>query len=131
MSHAENRSTTTSRDRVTTVAAFSHLSRRPSTAPVAPLRLAHATLIGALLIEHPEPIVGSYADPADVTDRAEHLQKMFDAFIAYATVIIADTAEYVPAGGIERQYLAGLLKDTASDVVGSIMASAEECGRDA
>jgi hypothetical protein len=93
-----------------------------------PLKLAHATLIGALLLEQAEPILGTYADPFDVTDRAEHLDKVFKAFNDYVAVIIADTADYVPVGGIETRYLVGLMKDTASDVVGSIMRSAEECG---
>jgi hypothetical protein len=126
---------TTSRDRVIPVAAFSPrpTASRPTVprpVPVAPLRLAHATLIGALLQEQAEPIVGTYADPFDVTDRAEHLDKVFKAFNDYVAVIIADTADYVPVGGIETRYLVGLMKDTASDVVGSIMRSAEERGRD-
>lgn len=129
MPQATDTRTMTTRDRVTSVAAFSHLSRRPSTVPVAPLRLAHATLIGALLIEHPEPIVGSYADPADVTDRAEHLAKVLHAVADYVDIIVADTADYVPAGGIERKYLCGLLRDTFSEVCGSVAASADECGR--
>src|SRR5450631_2471547 len=91
---------TMSRDRVSSVAAFSPLSRRPSTVPAPPLRLAHAALIGALLIEHAEPIVGTYADPTDVTDRAEHLAKVFHAVADYVDIIISDTADYVPAGAI-------------------------------
>jgi hypothetical protein len=116
---------TMSRDRVLTVAAFAPRH----TTPVAPLRLAHAALIGALLVEHPEPIVGSYADPADVTDRAEHIERVFRATFDYLNFIIADTAENAPGGAIEAKYLSGLLHDTASDVMGGVRSAAEECGR--
>jgi hypothetical protein len=92
------------------------------------LKLAHATLIGALLREHAEPIVGTYADPYDVTDRAEHLTKVLHAVSDYVDVIVADTADYVPVGGIDRKYLCGLLRDTASDIVGFVGGAAEECG---
>lgn len=103
-------------------------SRLQSTAP-SPLKLAHATLLVTLMREQAAPIIGTYADPIDVTDRAEHLEKVLAAVSDYINVIVADTADYVPAGGIERKYLAGLLSDTASDLVGSVRASAEECGR--
>jgi hypothetical protein len=93
------------------------------------LRLAHSTLIGELLREHPEPIVGTYADPCDVTDRAEHLANVLHAVADYVDIIVSDTADYVPAGGIERKYLCGLVRDTFAEVVGSVTASAEECGR--
>jgi hypothetical protein len=102
--------------------------RRPAVPSASPLKLAHANLIGALLLEQAEPIVGTYADPFDVTDRAEHLAKVLHAVADYVDVIVSDTADYVPVGGIERKYLCGLLRDTFSELVGSITASAEECG---
>jgi hypothetical protein len=102
-------------------------SRLQSTAP-SNLKLAHAALIGALLTEQAEPITGCHADPVDVTDRADHLAKVLRAVADYVDVIVSDTADYVPCGAIERKYLCGLLRDACADVVGSVTASADECG---
>jgi hypothetical protein len=100
----------------------------PSTesAPSA-LKLAHATLIGTLLREQAEPISGCWADPSEVIDRGEHLQKVLSAVTDYVNVVLADTQDY--AGRIEAGHLTGLLRDTTSDIVGGIAFAAEECGR--
>ena len=95
----------------------------PSTSP---LKLAHATLIGALLLEQAEPITG-WAHPSEVTDRGEHIEKVLNAVTDYVNVILADTRQF--AGRIKDDNLTGLLRDATSDIVGGLRFAAEECGQ--
>jgi hypothetical protein len=99
----------------------------PSTesAPSA-LKLAHATLVGALLREQADPITGCWAHPSEVIDRSEHLQKVLSAVTDYVNVVLADTQDY--AGRIEAKHLTGLLRDATSDIVGGVAFAAEEAG---
>jgi hypothetical protein len=117
-------STITSRDRVTPVAAFS-----PANDLFPDVRMSHAALIGALIIEKPAKIVGTYADKVDVDDRAEHVRKVLAAVHGYVGIIIADTADYAHLAthrnGIDQVDLAGILKDAAADVVGAMERAAE------
>ena len=102
---------------------------RPISDPPCALKLAKAQLIGRLLEINPAaPIVGSYADPCDITDRAEHIEKVLTAVTDYVKAILADTVDYVPAGAFVARDLSGLLNDTVSDVVGGVQKAAEECG---
>jgi len=101
--------------------------RRAAVPSTSPLKLAHATLIGALLLEHAEPITGCWAHPFEVTDRAEHLEKVLKAVTDYVNVILADTRQF--AGRIKDDDLTGLLRDATSDIVGGLRFAAEECGR--
>ena len=99
----------------------------PSTKSVpSPLKLAHATLIGALLLEQAEPITGCWAHPSEVTDRGEHIEKVLNAVTDYVNVILADTRQF--AGRIKDDNLTGLLRDATSDIVGGLRFAAEECG---
>jgi hypothetical protein len=100
----------------------------PSTEPApSALKLAHATLISAVLREHANPITGCWANSSEIIDRSEHLQKVLSAVTDYVNVVLADTRDY--AGRIESDYLTGLLRDATADIVGGIAFAAEECGR--
>jgi hypothetical protein len=57
--------------------------------------------------------------------RADHLEKVFAALHAYLAVIIADTAQNIPRGVLDRGYLDNL-QDLSADAVGVIRTAAEE-----
>jgi hypothetical protein len=66
---------------------------------------------------------GANAD--DLDGRADHLEKVFAALHAYLAVIIADTAQNIPRGVLDRGYLDNL-QDLSADAVGVIRTAAEE-----
>jgi len=82
---------------------------------------AHAYLISRLAVNKPHQIRYS-ADARDLEERAEHVQAIGNAILAYLTEIVADTAHN--ANGIDREVCHGLCDDI-SDIVGNFMNAAE------
>ena len=89
-----------------------------------PVRQAHTECIAALAGNIPHPIYGG-ANADDLDGRAEHLEKVFATLHAYLAVIIADTAQNIPRGVLDRGYLDNL-QDLSADAVGVIRTAAEE-----
>jgi hypothetical protein len=65
------------------------------------VRAAHTELIAALASNPPHPI---HADPDsdDLDGRAEHLEKAFAALRVYLTAIVADIAQNISGGDLDR-----------------------------
>jgi hypothetical protein len=74
----------------------------------------------------PNRIIGAFADRVDVEDRAEHLAAVLAAVVQYVSTVVTDTADLVPVGVIDRNYIAGCLADLASEVVVGIRRAADE-----
>jgi hypothetical protein len=96
--------------------------RTKSTSPV---RLAHTEFVAALAENVPHPIHAD-VDSEDLDGRADHLEKVFAALHVYLTAIIADTAQNVPGGTLDRRYLNNLFRDLSADVLCVIRNTAEE-----
>ena len=90
-----------------------------------PVRLAHIELVAALAENVPHPIYAD-VDSEDLEGRAEHLDKVFAALHIYLTAIIADTAQNVPGGTLDRRYLDNLFRDLSVDALCAIRNAAEE-----
>jgi hypothetical protein len=73
----------------------------------------------------PHPICAN-VDSEDLDGRAEHLEKVFAALHVYLTAIIADTAQNVPGGTLDRRYLNNLFRDLSADALCVIRNAAEE-----
>jgi hypothetical protein len=86
---------------------------KPSTKPV---QAAYAEFV-AVLVGHSSRPTPVYADAVDLEDRADHLNKVLNAFSAFLTAVLDDTAQNVP-GGLELRQVDALLFDLASDVSG-------------
>jgi hypothetical protein len=93
---------------------------KPSASPV---RAAHADFVAALAGRPPRTIPLD-ADAIDIEDRAEHLNTVFNALLAYLTVILDDTAQNVP-GRLDLPDVEAFLVDLASDVSGAIQHAAD------
>lgn len=89
------------------------------------VRAAHTEFVAALAANPPRPIYVE-ANSDDLTGRAEHLEKAFAAFQVYLTAVLADTAQHVPGGKIDRKYIDNLFSDVAGDSVGAIERAASE-----
>ena len=90
-----------------------------------PVRSAHIELVTALAGNPPRPI-RLEVHSLDLDDRAEHVEKVLAAVHVYLTAILADTAENIPGGGLDRKYLDGLYSDFTGDAVGGIQQAAGE-----
>jgi len=90
-----------------------------------PVRIAHTEFVAALAGNVPHPIHAD-VDSEDLDGRAEHLEKMFAALHVYLTVIVADTAQNVPGGTLDRRYLDKLFRNWSVDAVSVIRNAAEE-----
>ena len=90
-----------------------------------PVRLAHTEFVIALAGNAPDPIYAD-VDSEDLDSRAEHLDKVFAALHVYLTAIIADTAQSIPGGTLDRRYLDNLFRDLSADALGVIRNAAEE-----
>jgi hypothetical protein len=90
-----------------------------------PARLAHTELVAALAENIPHPIYAD-VDSEDLDGRADHLENVFAALHVYLTAVIADTAQNVPGGTLDRRYLDNLFRDLSADAVGVIRNAAEE-----
>jgi hypothetical protein len=92
---------------------------------VSPVRLAHTEFVAALAGNAPHPI-HSDVDSEGLDARADHLEKVFAALHVYLTAIIADTAQNIPAGTLDRRHFDKLFRDLSADAVGVIRNAAEE-----
>ena len=81
-----------------------------------PVRAAHAEFVAALAGNAPQPI-RSVFDPADLDDRADHLQKVLAALHVYVAAITADLARNIPAAIVDRPYLDQLFEQFSSDAL--------------
>jgi hypothetical protein len=97
---------------------------RPSNS-TSPARLAHTEFVAALAVNVPHPIYAD-VDSEDLEGRADHLEKVFAALHIYFTAIIADTAQNIPGGALDRRYLNNLFRDLSADALGVIRNTAEE-----
>ena len=92
-----------------------------STSPQA----AHTEFVAVLAGNGPPPI-HSKANPDDLERRADHLEKVFATLHVYFTAIIADTAQNIPGGTLDRRYLDNLFRDLSADALCAICNAAEE-----
>ena len=72
-----------------------------------PVRMAHVELVAALAGNAPHPIHAAVDE--DLDSRVDHLEKVFGALHVYLIAIIADTAQNVPTGALDRHYLDNLI----------------------
>ena len=101
------------------------MSRGRPPKSTSPVRLAHMELVAALVGNVPHPIYAD-VDSEDLDGRADHLEKVFAALHVYLTTIIADTAQNVPGGTLDRRYFDNLFRDLSADALGVIRNAAEE-----
>ena len=90
-----------------------------------PVRLAHTEFVAAVAGNAPHPIYVD-VDSEDLDGRADHLEKVFAALHVYLTAVIADTAQNVPGGTLDRRYLDNLFRDLSADALAVIRHAAEE-----
>jgi hypothetical protein len=108
-----------------TIAIRELMSRGWAPKSASPVRLAHIEFVATLAGNVPHPIYVD-VDSEDLDSRADHLEKVFAALHVYLTAIIADTAQNVPGGGLDRRYLDNLFRDLSGDALGIIRNAAEE-----
>ena len=101
------------------------MSRQTAPNPMSPVRAAHAEFVGALAGNPPHSIHPDL-DSDDLEGRADHLKKVFAALHVYLSAIIADTAQHLPGGGLDRRYLDNLHHDVAPDALAVIRSAAED-----
>jgi hypothetical protein len=101
------------------------MSRGEPPKSTSPVRAAHTEFIAALAGNVPRPI-RSDSDWKGLEARADHLQNVFAALHVYLTAVIAETAQDVPAGILDRRYLDGLFQQFSADVLGAIRDAATE-----
>jgi hypothetical protein len=92
---------------------------------ISPVRLAHIEFVAALAGNAPHPIYTDF-DSEDLDVCADHLEKVFAALHVYLTAIIADTAQNIPGGTLDRRYLDNLFRDLSADALGVIRNAAAE-----
>ena len=90
-----------------------------------PVRAAHAEFVAALAGNSPHPIHSAF-DPADLDDRASHLQKVLAALHVYVDALTADLAKNIPAASVDRLYLDQLFEQFSSDALRVIRNAATE-----
>jgi hypothetical protein len=101
------------------------MSRARPPKSATPVRLAHMELVAALAGNVPHPIYAD-ADSEDLDGRADHLEKMFAALHVYLTATIADIAQNIPIGTLDRRYVENLFRDLSADALCVIRNAAEE-----
>jgi hypothetical protein len=105
-------------------AAYVHSAIRalpPVASACFPTRLicaAYGDLIAALMQYRPRSIPID-TEPADVEDRADHLNKVLIAMSLYVTAFLDDIGQNVP-GGLELRQTSALLSDLESEVNGTL-----------
>ena len=108
-----------------TIAIRGLMSRGQPPKSTNPVRAAHTEFIAVLAGNVPHPIYANM-DSEDLDGRADHLEKVFAALHVYLTAIIADTAQNIPGGTLDRRYLNNLFNDLSADALGVIRNAAEE-----
>jgi hypothetical protein len=92
------------------------MSRGRPCQSTSPVGLAHTEFVAALAGNVPHPIYAD-VDSVDVDGRADHLEKVFAVLHVYLTTIIADTAQNIPGGMLDRRYLDNLFRDLSADAL--------------
>ena len=90
-----------------------------------PVRTAHAEYVAVLAGNAPYPIPSAF-DPANLDDRADHLQKVLAALHVYVAAITADLAQNIPPTSVDRLYLDQLFEQFSSDALRVIRNAAAE-----
>jgi hypothetical protein len=90
-----------------------------------PVGMAHVELVAALAGNAPRPIHAA-VDSEDLNGRADHLEKVFAALHVYLIAIIADTAQNVPTGALDRHYLDNLIETLSADALAAFRNAAED-----
>ena len=101
------------------------MSRGQPPKSTSPVRLAHFEFVAALAGNVPH-VSYTDIDSEDLDGRADHLERVFAALHVYLTAIVADTAQNVPGGTLDRRYLDNLFRDLSADALGVIRNAAEE-----
>ena len=101
------------------------MSRRQPPKSTNPVRAAHAEFVATLAGNAPQPI-RSVFDPADLDDRADHLQKVLAALHVYIAAITVDLVQNIPAVSVDRLYLDQLFEQFSSDALRVIRNGAAE-----
>jgi hypothetical protein len=101
------------------------MSRGRPPKSTSPVRRAHTEFVAALAGNVPHPIYAD-VDSEDLDGRADHLEKVFAALHMYLTAIIADTAQNIPGGTLDRRYLDNLFRGLSADALSVIRNAAEE-----
>jgi hypothetical protein len=101
------------------------MSRGAPKKSTCPVRAAHTELVAIPASNPPHPIHAEL-DSDDLDTRADHLANVFAALHVYISAIIGDTAQNIPSGTPDRQYLANLFSDLSGDAVGVIRHAADE-----
>jgi hypothetical protein len=101
------------------------MSRGRQPKSTCPVHAAHTEFVAALAGNAPDPIYAD-VDSEDLDGRADHLERVFAALHVYTTAIIADTAQNIPGGTLDRRYLDNLFRDLPADALCAIRNAAEE-----
>src|SRR6516162_454614 len=101
------------------------MSRGQPPKSTSPVRLAHIEFVAALAGNVPH-VSYTDIDSEDLDGRADHLERVFAALHVYLTAIVADTAQNVPGGTLDRRYLDNLFWDLSADALCVIRNAAEE-----
>jgi hypothetical protein len=110
-------SNTTSRLSFSSAGAVRRTFSTPATLSAA--QAAHVAFIGALSFQKPHNICAD-ADHHAVQGRADHLKAVLAAVAVYVDAIVQDTVDSMSVGTdcIDAKYIADMLSDTSSDIVG-------------
>jgi hypothetical protein len=90
-----------------------------------PVQASHIEFVATLAANVPHRIDAD-VDSEDLDSRADYLEKVFAALHVYLAAIIADTAQNIPGGALDRRYLDNLFRDLSADAVGAIRDAAEQ-----
>ena len=101
------------------------MSRGRPPKSTSPVRRAHTEFVAALAGNAPDPIHAD-VDSEDLDGRADHLERVFAALHVYLTAIVADTAQNVPGGTLDRRNLDNRCEDLSADALGVIRSAAAE-----
>jgi hypothetical protein len=101
------------------------MSRGRPPKSTSPVRAAHTELVAARAGNVPHPI-HSDGNSEDLEGRADHLENVFSALQVYLAAILADTAQNIPGGTLDRRSLDNLFHDLSADTLHVIRNAAEE-----
>jgi hypothetical protein len=93
--------------------------------PTNPVQAAHIEFVAAVAGNVPNQIHAT-VDSEDLDARADHLEGVLAALHVYLSVILADTAQNIPGGTLDRRYFDNLFQDLSADAVGVIRNAAED-----
>lgn len=112
-----------------TTPATPRLQRPPQTE----LERARFDFVMKLLALKPNRIIGNF-DAIDLRERADYVRDVLAVVGNFVNAVAADTAYEAPCGTIDTDYVATMLRDTASDIVAHISrkaAAMEDAEREA